>query len=128
MAIYMTRKKLMELIKEKFGTYSNFCDVAKLDRYKLQKTFFGNVNCPQGDIDELEKIVNKTENEPLIEFQKAVKKIKRALKKYGGAYKFSKDYPDDFNENTIHQIIMDNTRYKRMTPVVESLMEKLGIS
>lgn len=123
----MTRKQLMAAIKEKFGTYSNFCEQAGLDRYKLQKYFLGNVNCEQEEIDKIEKVFSKTENNVSADFNKAVKKIKRALKKYGGAYKFSKDNPE-FNENTIHQIVMDDTRYKRMTPVVESLMKKLGIN
>lgn len=117
----MTKARLQKQIKDKFGSISKFARLARVDRYDLQKLFARK----DEDADVVQEIwgicqatANKGESTDLN--QAVILRLSKAIKKAGGAYRFSKENPE-FAHKSVCQILAG--KRKRITPNVNKLLK-----
>ncbi len=117
----MTKARLQKQIKAKFGSLSKFSRLSRIDRYELQMLFARKAD-DHDVVQEIWAICQSTANkeETTVLNQAVVLRLAKAVKKAGGAYRFSKDNPD-FAHKSVCQILAG--KRKRITPNVTKLLK-----
>lgn len=122
----MTKEKLKKEIKKKFGTYSRFARLAKIDYYTLKREFLDAHKVERQDLVVIEAAMNST-NAPdqfTAEFRESLQK---ALNQSGGILKFCMANAQ-FTASTVFQILSGEVEsYKRITPTIKQLLDHFNI-
>lgn len=121
----MIKEAVRKQINTKFGTLSKFAKLSGYNRYELQK-IFARVSPDKNILSTISLLCKRTANKPapgeITEAQ--LLKLSRALKKAGGVYKFSREYPA-FAEKSLYQIL--SGKRKRITGKVQKLFDHFKI-
>jgi len=123
----MEATRVKELIKAEFGSLSEFCKVTGRDRYELQ-LFFANCNRKmtverEQELAVLEDEALRNADRPYFIDASLQMKMRMAVRRYGGARKFTDDNPE-FTTNVVYQIM---NKAKRRTDKVNLFLRKLNI-
>lgn len=119
----MDKQALIDGIKEKFGSLSAFARVAKIDRYELQKTF-ARQTMTNREYLKLERLMNRKKSPPKTTYDSKLKKLIKAINKYGGVYKFTKDNPE-FSRRYVYVVCSGGTN--KLTDTVQKLFDHFQI-
>lgn len=122
----MTRDKLKKEIKKKFGTYSRFAKLAKLDYYLLKKDVLDNPKPERQDLVIIEARLNDTDAPD--QFTPELRKsLQEAINEYGGVLLFCMAN-ERFTASTVFAILSgDIESYKRITPTIKALLDHFNI-
>jgi hypothetical protein len=123
----MTKDKLHAQIKEKFGSLSRFAVLSKYPRMELQKYFSRKSDDDEQTI-KISHLVERTAVKPTqtdITPEK-IKSLHKALNEAGGVRQFCKKSKGRFAEKSVYQIL--DGRRKRITPKVQDLLTRLGVT
>lgn len=123
----MTVDSVKKKIKRKFGTYSDFCRVAKLDRYMFQKDFLTKKKVESKYLTEIARIVERLEPEQLkpVFTRAKLKLLKRAIMASGGVIAFCQE--NGYSQDTVFKVLAYGENYRTVTPVVKKLLDHFGI-
>ena len=121
----LTKDQVKELIKEKYGSYSNFARIIKMDRYKLQRTFLEKKSVTQSEVDDMHELVLKTPMRKLNELTEEMRvEMRNRIDALGGVEAVAKKFK--IPSNTIWQIL-SGTEYQTVTARVSLLRSKLSL-
>jgi hypothetical protein len=86
----MTRENLKAEIKETFGTYSNFCRLAGIDRYKFQRDFLQAFHVEPKEVKRIAGIVAGLKDSAVnkANIVPKLKSLREAIKASGGVKAF----------------------------------------
>lgn len=122
---YMTRDSVAQKIKKTFGTYSEFCRKAKINRYEFQRDFLQARNVSKEDVSEINGIVASLSDQGLTlpEIRSKLKSLRKALKEFGGVPAFCKANPE-FKQGTVNGAIYGRSGYAKYA---EKLIKHFGL-
>jgi hypothetical protein len=124
----MTVESVKKKMKRKFGTYSDFCRAAKLDRYLFQKDFLTKKKVEREYLLRIARMVERIEPEsskPVFTRGK-LKLLKRAVNESGGVIAFCRE--SGFSQDTVFKVLAYNDTYRTVTPIVKRLLDHFGIN
>lgn len=126
----MTKDKLKKAIKKKFGTYSRFAKLAKLDYYLLKKDVLDNPKPERQDLVIIEARLHDT-NAPDRFTPELRKSLQEALNEYGGVLMFCMAN-ERFTASTVFAILSGNRMgynksYNKITPTIKALLDHFNI-
>lgn len=121
----MKTEKLKNDIIEKFKKYSNFTRIAGLDRNHFNNNFISKEDVPDKYFKFIETLYNENAFIAVSIDKTKLNKLKKALKSYGGLYKFCKEN-DGFYYNHCFKIIAGGY-YKKVTPVMQKMFDYFEI-
>ena len=102
----MTREALKKKIKDSFGTYSRFTELAELDRYEFQRDFLTSVRVSHEYVTEISHIFDRlVKQEPtLAGLPLKLKSLRRQIKASGGVVQFCRDNPE-FSQSAVSNVL-----------------------
>lgn len=118
---------LKKKIKKKFGTYSKFTSLVKLDRYAFQRDFLVKESVEDWFFDNINALCTTLKDQSTKQALTKAKiaSLKRALNEAGGVIAFCREN-EGFSEHTLFQII--GGKYKTETKTVRKLLTTLNLT
>lgn len=122
---FMTREQVKAKIKKHFGTYSEFCRRAKINRYHFQRDFLEASHVEAMDIADIDSLVDSLSDQgfTLPQIRSKLKSLRKALKESGGVPAFCKANPD-FKQGSVNGAIYGRAGYVK---TAEKLIKHFGI-